>query len=148
MNGAHLHLMVNHVSLFCLLIGVGALIASMKRKSVDLRVLAVVLFVIGGIFGWVAMETGEQVEDILKTLGTGAESFVEQHEDAAEWALRSSLLVAALALVMEWAARKKQKWFKPLQWILLVFAIHGCTVFAATAYLGGQIRHTEVRSDK
>lgn len=145
MNGAHLHLMVNHVSLFSLLIGTCTLAASIKRKSVDLRVLAVALFVATGIFAWVAMETGEQAETVLKTVGEGFESFIHDHEQAADWALRSGILVATLAITMEWAARKKQNWFKALQWTLLVFAIHGCTVFAATAFLGGKIRHTEVR---
>ncbi len=147
MNGAHLHLLVNHVSLFCIFIGVAALIFSMIRKSSDLRILAVTLFVIAGIFGWIAMETGEQAEDILKTLDTSVKIFIEPHEQAAEWAFRSSILIALLAIATEWSARKKQKWFKPLQWILLVAAIHGSTVFATTSYLGGDIRHSEIRSE-
>jgi uncharacterized membrane protein len=147
MNGAHLHLLVNHVSLFCIVIGVVALIASMVRKSQDLRVLAVGLFVVGGIFGWIAMETGEQAEDVLKAIDEGVKVFIKPHEEAAEWAFRSSIVIAVLAIATEWAARRKQQWFKPLQWILLVAAIHGTTVFARTAYLGGEIRHTEVRSE-
>jgi uncharacterized membrane protein len=145
MNGAHLHLLVNHVSLFCILIGVVALIFSMVRKSSDLRVLAVGLFVVAGIFGWIAMETGEQAEDILKAADSSVKIFIKPHEEAAEWAFRSCILIACLALATEWTARKKQKWFKPLQWILLVAAIHGSTVFATTAYLGGDIRHSEIR---
>jgi hypothetical protein len=29
----------------------------------------------------------------------------------------------------------------------LIAAIHGCTVFVRTAYLGGLIRHTEIRDN-
>lgn len=146
MNGAHLHLLVNHVSLFCIFIGVATLIFSMVRKSSDLRMLAVALFVVAGVFGWIAMETGEQAEDILKTIDAGVKIFIKPHEEAADWAFRSSILIAVLAIATEWAARKKQKWFKPLQWILLVAAIQGSTVFARTAYLGGDIRHSEIRN--
>lgn len=145
MNAAHLHLMVNHVSLFALAFGVVALAVSMKRKSAEFRVFAVALFVLAGVFAWVATETGEGAETIVKALGDGSESFIDAHEQAAEWALRSGMIVGVLALAMEWAARKKQSWLKPLQWILLVLAIHGCTVFAATAFQGGKIRHSEVR---
>lgn len=145
MNGAHLHLIVNHVSLFALMIGAGALIASMIRKSADLRVLASVLFVIAGVFGWITVETGKEAADVVKALGTGSDSFIHDHALAAMWAERSSILVALLALCMEAAARWKKSWFKALQWILIIFAIHGTTVFARTAYLGGQIRHTEIR---
>ncbi len=146
MNDAHQHLMVNHVSLFCLVIGAIALAVAMKRKSGELRVFASALFVVGGVFAWLAVETGEGAADVVKALGDASlDPFIHQHYEAAEWALRSGLLVATLAIGMEWAARKKAKWLKALQWTTLVFAIHGCTVFATTALLGGHIRHTEVR---
>jgi heme A synthase len=145
MNGAHFHLLVNHSSLFALVIGTAVLAASMMRKSVDLRVLAVVLFVLAGLFGWISVESGEKAADIVKTLGGGADPFVNEHADAATWAERSGFFVAVLAIAMEVAVRKKTKWVKPLSWALLIFAFHGCTVFARTAYLGGLIRHTEVR---
>lgn len=145
MNEAHLHLMVNHVSLFTMVIGAATLAISMKRQSADLRLLSSVLFVVGGVFAWIAMQTGEGAEDAVKILDAAAESFIEEHEQAADWALRSGTLVAMLALAMEWAVRKKETWAKRLQWTLLVFALHGCTVFAATAFLGGKIRHTEIR---
>lgn len=145
MNGAHLHLIVNHVSLFALVTGAITLAVSMKRKSVDLRLAATVLFVVAGIFAWVADQTGESAEAVVKVLGGGTETFIKEHALAAEWALRSGTVVAILAIAMEWAVRKKTSWVKPLQWTLLFFALHGCTVFATTAFLGGRIRHTEVR---
>lgn len=145
MNDAHLHLMINHVSLFTLVIGVFALAFSMKRKSAELRTLASVLFVITGIFGWISYETGEKAEQVVKALGGDFETFIHAHEQAAVWALRSGFLVATLAIALEWAVRKKKTWVKALQWTLLVFAIHGCTVYMATALQGGKIRHTEVR---
>jgi uncharacterized membrane protein len=146
MNGAHLHLILNHVSIFSLVIGTVALAVSMKRKSVDLRVLATTLFVLTGVFAWIAFATGENAEEVVKVLGGGTESLIEQHAQAAVWARRSGTLVAILALGTEWAIRNKKKWVKPLQWTLLVFALHGCTVFVATSFLGGQIRHSEVRN--
>lgn len=146
MNGAHMHLVINHVSLFALVIGVFALAVSMKRQSVDLRILASVLFVVAGVFGWITVETGEKAEEVLKTLGSVEESFIHEHELAATFAQVSGLLVAAAAIGMEFAARKKKKWLRPLQWIVLALAIHSCTVFARTAFLGGLIRHTEIRS--
>lgn len=146
MNGAHLHLLVNHVSLFALVIGTVVLAVSMKRKSPELRVLASVLFVIAGIFGWIAVETGGQAYDVLKPLGLlDPESFVNEHAGAATWAERSGILIAVLAIALEWAVRKKRNWVKTLQWVLLIAAIHGCTVYARTAFLGGLVRHTEVR---
>ena len=145
MNGDHPHLILNHVSVFTLMIGTVVWAVSMKRKSVDLRVLATALFVVTGVFAWVAFTTGENAEEIVKALGGGTESVIEQHEQAAVWARRSGTLIAILALAAEWAIRKKKKWVRVLQWALFVFALHGCSVFVATSYLGGQIRHSEIR---
>lgn len=146
MNGAHLHLFTNHISLFALVIGTVTLAASMKRKSPDLRVLATALFLTAAAFGWIAVETGEKAEHIVKALGGETHSFIHEHELAAVWAERSGFFVGALAIGMEWAIRKRRSWVKPLQWALLIFALHGCTVFARTAYLGGLIRHTEIQT--
>jgi uncharacterized membrane protein len=145
MNGAELHLLVNHVSLFALILGAVALAVSMKRGSAELRVLASVLFVVAGVFAGITFLSGEEAEEVLMPLDEETEPLVERHEQSANWALRSGILVGILALAVEWAARRKQRWFKPLQWALLVFALHGCTVFATTAWLGGEIRHTEIR---
>ncbi|MBL7716310.1 MAG: hypothetical protein JNL01_12665 [Bdellovibrionales bacterium] len=145
MNGAHFHLVVNHISLFSLLFGIVAYGLSLRKKSADLRTLAVGLFVLTGVFAVVAFESGEKAEDFLKTLGGGFESFVEPHEQAAVWALRSGILIALLSVAYEWAVRSKKKAAKVLQWALLVFAIHGFTVFSVTAFLGGKVRHTEAR---
>lgn len=146
MNFAHVHLIVNHVSIFALAIGVVSLALSMKRRSGDLRALASILFVLAGIFAWVTVETGQRAEDVVKALGGDTESFIHQHALAAVWAERSGAVIGLLAIAMEWAMRKKIKWAKALQWVLLILALHGFTVFARTAYLGGLIRHTEVRN--
>jgi hypothetical protein len=151
MNGAHLHLVVNHVSLFAMVIGAALLAASMKKQSVDLRAAATVIFIVGGVFALIAFESGEKAEDVLKAMGPSVwaefKPFVHQHEEAAEWALRSSILVGTLALGMEWAARFRKAWLRKAQWVLVLFALHGCTVYAATAFLGGKVRHTEVRGE-
>jgi hypothetical protein len=98
------------------------------------------------VFAWIAYESGGNAADIVKALGGNNDSFIEAHAGAAVWALRSGTLVAIVALVMEWAACKKKTWAKGMQWVLLILALHGCSVFAMTALQGGKIRHTEIRS--
>lgn len=145
MNDAQLHVLVNHVSLFALAFGVCVLIGSMVRKSGDLRMAASAMFVIGGIFAWLADYSGHGAAHIIKDLDPSAQSFIHEHAEAAEWALRSGVLIAVLAIALEIIVRKKPQWTKAMTWVLLVFAIHGCTVFARVAYLGGHVRHSELR---
>lgn len=146
MNGAHIHLIVNHVSLFTLIIGLIALITSIKSKSQDLRLFSSALLLIAGIFSWIAFVTGENAASLIKPLGENTDPFVNAHGLAATWALRSGVMIAILSIGMEWAVLEKKKWVKPLQWILIVFALCGCVVFTMTAFLGGKIRHTEIRN--
>ncbi len=145
MNGAHLHLLVNHVSLFAFLMGTVVLGVSMKRKSVEFRGLATVLFLVGGIFAWIAFETGEQAEEVVKAVNSAAKPFIQEHEAAADWALRSGILVAVLSIGSEWAIRKRKRFATILQWTLFLLAAQGVTVFARTAFLGGLVTHVEVR---
>jgi uncharacterized membrane protein len=145
MNGAHQHLLVNHVSLFAMAFGAAILAFSMYRKSADLRLVATLLFVIAGVFALIATETGESAEKILKAIDPKFRDAIHPHEEAAEWALRSGYLVCFLALVNEWAQRARKTWARWVQWALLVFAVHGTTVFSATAWQGGKIRHTETQ---
>ncbi len=146
MNGAHLHLLVNHIPLFCLLFGALALAASMKSKSADLRLFATVLFVVGGSFTIIAYQSGDAAEMAVKAVDPGADTFINPHEGAAVWALRTGCFVALIAVAMEWAARKQKRFAKGLQWALLIFALHAFSVHAMTALHGGKIRHTEVRN--
>src|SRR5690349_16277479 len=100
MNGAFQHLLVNHVSLFAIIFGTGTLVAAMVRKSADLRVLATVLFVIAGVFGWIAVDTGKDAVPVLMQLGGDFKPFIHEHAMAAVWARRSATLIAVLALIM------------------------------------------------
>jgi hypothetical protein len=148
MNGAHQHLIVNHVPLFTLLIGTVVFAVSMRRKSADLRVLASVLFVLTGVSAWITVRTGGAAAHIMKLLGDGYRPFIREHAMAAVWAQRSGFLIALLAILMEWSFRKKPNWSRALQWILLIAAVHGCTVLTRVVYLGGLVRHTEIRTDE
>jgi len=145
MSGPQLHVLVNHVSLFTMAFGACILIASMVRKSADLRMAASALFIVGGFFAWLSDFSGDRAADVIRELDPTLRDLIHTHAEAADWALTSGILVGVLAILLEIIVRKKPQWSKVMTWVVLVFAIHGCTVFARTAHLGGQIRHSELR---
>ena len=145
MNAAHLHLLVNHVSLFAVAFGAAALAYSLLKPSRDLRVAASVLFLLAATFGWIAVESGEGAEEIVEHLPGVEESFIEEHEEAAEAAQASVFVLAICALFMEAVARWKASWLKKTQAFVLLIAVLSVGLIARTAQLGGQIRHTEIR---
>ena len=145
MNGAHLHLLVNHVSLFAVAFGLLALAWAVWKGSTELKWASVFLFVLAGIFAWVGSETGEMAEEVIEHLPGVTKSLIHEHEEAAEWASILTYVLAAGSLLMAWLARHKSKFAKKIQVILLVVGVMALVALARTAFLGGHIRHPEVR---
>lgn len=152
MNAAHWHLLINHLPLFSIIFGCLALLWSMVRSSRSSLVTqewqraAVLLFILSGISLWISSETGESAEDIVKHLPSVTKELVHEHEEAAEFAVVFGVILAFAALVMEVIQRYKPKFFKIIRFVVLVLGLLLSTVIARTAYLGGHIRHTEIRS--
>lgn len=146
MNSAHLHLIVNHVSLFAVLFGVIALGWAWLRNSTEMRVAAVGLFVVAGLFAWIATTSGEGAEEMVEDLPGVSESLIESHEDAAKVSNALIIVMAISGLLMEVIARKRQNLFKPAQAVVMISALLSVASLVQTASLGGQIRHTEIRS--
>ncbi len=145
MNPAHLHLIVNHAPIFSIFFGTMALILAMKRNSTELRTFAVGVFILGAMTTITSHLTGEGAEQAVKKISDMSQDIVEknihEHEEASDFALGSSILVALASLGMMWTATKKPKHLKKVQIIVLVLALHSCTVMMRVAYLGGMIRH-------
>ncbi len=147
MNQPHLHLMVNHIPVLGIIFGVFALIWAIIRKSSEMRWAAIALFLVAGVFAVITFETGEHSEEKVEHLPGVSESIMHEHEKAADYAYAFALITAGTALLLAASTRFKPKAVKPAQTALLVLSIFTSTTMARTAYLGGQIRHSEIRSE-
>jgi uncharacterized membrane protein len=147
MNGAHAHLLVNHVPIFGVTFGLIALVWSLIRNSRDMRWAAIVLFVVAGIFGWIALETGEAAEDLVEKLPGVTKALIHDHEEAAEFANICATVLAFVAIGMAGLERFKPGCLRRLEYAAVLIAIVGSAAMARTAFLGGQVRHTEIRAD-
>jgi len=147
MNGAHFHLIVNHISLFTSFFGLIALIWFFARKSPEMLVAACLLFVVTGAGAFLADESGEKAEHIVKELQLpGVEkAMIHTHEEAADYAVINSYILAGLGVLILYFSKKHPNWVKRTTWLALLFALMASTSMARTAYLGGLIRHTEIR---
>lgn len=146
MNGAHLHLLVNHIPVFAVVFGLIALAWAILRNSNEMRWAAIALFVLAGLSGWLAMETGESAETIAEKLAGVTKGLIHEHEEAADFANVSATVLALGAILLAVISRLKPNFLNLTQRLLLLVAIFSSTVMARTAYLGGQIRHSEIRN--
>jgi uncharacterized membrane protein len=146
MNLAHLHLILNHVpvvgvpgALLFLAIGIYQNNRLMQKTA---------LFVLVGLAVLVlpVYFTGEPAEEVIEHLPGFAETFIEPHEEAAIVSLILTLITGVAAVAALWIAKDAKKG-SALRKVTLAF---GCAAVASlfyTANLGGQVRHTELRSN-
>lgn len=91
--------------------------------------------------------TGEPAEEKIENLPGVVESIIEQHEETAEiafWTMLAAGLIAGITIALQLLQNKMAKSFVMIS-VLISLVSFG--LMARTGYLGGQIRHTEIRAN-
>jgi len=143
-SGVHLHLLVNHASLFGTLFALVLLLASFLFAPDALRRTALVALIFSAFGGAAADLTGEPAEDAIRGFPGVRREVIHAHEDMGERAyiLSVALGVIAIGALVKWRRAPVPRGVT----VGLVFAtafVFGA--FAYTSVLGGRVRHTEVR---
>ncbi len=147
MDGAHLHLILNHIPVFGLLVGFLLLAWGMIRGYNDIQKAALVTLFVTAATALPVYLTGEPAEDIVEKLPGVSEQIMSQHEDSAMFSLIMAMITGVLALGAIAVKRflSTQVAAMAAVAVLIVTLITGGAM-AFTANLGGQIRHTEIRN--
>jgi hypothetical protein len=143
MNGAQLHLAVNHVPVMALVFGSLMFGIALLLKKEGLRQTALVLFVAAGLGAGAAFFSGEPAEEVVEDVPAVQETMIHDHEEAAELAAIATAIVAVLATGVLVAERRRAvaPWMNGL---LLVAGVVTTGAMIRTAHLGGLIRHPEL----
>jgi formate hydrogenlyase subunit 3/multisubunit Na+/H+ antiporter MnhD subunit len=145
MSGVHLHLLLNHVPVLGTIICFLVLLIARIRSSRDLTWLALAGTVVTALITIPVYMTGEPAEDVAKTLPGVTRPIIHEHEEAAEYAIIFMEITGAVALASMLMGRRRDI-PRPMLTATLVLLLFVTTVMARTAYLGGQVRHTEIRA--
>jgi hypothetical protein len=145
-SAVHVHLLLSHAPSVIILLGCGLAVCGAWLKSDDLKRAALGIFLLGALVVVLLYFTGEPSEDAVKALPGISDRIVDQHQAVAAVALASGVLIGILAgagLFIYRQGKALAAWFT-----LTVVAISLVAVglLSWTANLGGQIRHTEIRS--
>ncbi len=147
MNGAHLHLMINHVPIIGLALCLALLLAGQWRKNPELLRAGLVALVIVALISIPVYLSGEPAEEIIEELPGMSDDLIHAHEDAAIWAFIGLEVLGALALLGLMAFRAPKQlpaWFVPTIFALALLT----TVWVGwVSALGGRIVHPESRPD-
>ena len=147
MNDAHLHLLVNHFPIIGTIFGLGILISGMLFKNNSIKNTAYVLFIVAAIFSAFSMGTGEGAEELVEDLPNIGKQIIHEHEEIAE---KFAILMYATGLfgfLSLYTSIKNHKLAKTLSFITLVFALFAAVFAKSVGTTGGEIRHTEIRTN-
>lgn len=147
MNGAHLHLLVNHLPIVFPIVGIIVLLTGLISKSEAVKRAAYLIFTIGAVSAFAAMATGEGAEEIVEKINGVSESYIETHEESAETFAIVSYILGLLSLLGLWASFKQKSFSNILNIVTLVFAFVVLFFAKDTGTTGGEIRHTEIRPE-
>lgn len=145
MNGAQIHLLLNHFPLSALLFAFFILAFGKFRKNNTAVQIGLCLLIAGGLAVIGTYLTGEEAEEVIENVPGFAKDIVHEHELAAKFGLIWTLVtagLAALALFMMKTKNRLPNWLLNSVLILNLFTL---TVLARTNHLGGQVTHSEIR---
>lgn len=149
MNGAHIHLVINHFPIVGLIFALCVLLYAALRSHAEylrLGLVALVLLALISIPVYVSGEGAEEVIENLPAYTAATHDLLEQHEDAAMIALIGVLVLGGVAALLLFADRRSPDTLLRLRFVPVVLAALVAGLFVYTANLGGQIMHPEIRA--
>lgn len=147
MNGAHFHLVVNHLPIIFPIVGIIVMITGLIFKSDAVKRTAFLIFIIGSLTSIAAMTSGEGAEEIVENISGVTENYIERHEESAELFSILAYILGGLSLIGLWASIKQKSFSNFLNIGILIFAFVVIYFGKQTGTTGGEIRHTEIRPD-
>ena len=146
MNPAYLHLSLNHIPVVGLGLVILLLLYALVRKNDELKRVSLAAFVLLALVTIPVYLTGKAAEDRVDQLPGVSEAIIDQHQDAAGISLIAVELLGVVSLAGLIFSRRSEvalKWFATAA---LALSLVGVGLVGWTANLGGQIRHTEIRT--
>ena len=151
MNGAHLHLLLNHFPLIGGLISLLLLAAGLLIRKDLLVHTGLVLLVASAAMTYPVFETGDGAEEIVEQMAGASHdavgALIHEHEEASEKALTGMMVLGAVAAGTILIGRKNNVRLRILSVFVLVGGLAVLGLMANAAQLGGQISHPEVRGN-
>jgi uncharacterized membrane protein len=146
MDQTHLHLLISHLPIFGSILGGLVLAHALWSKTNQTNVAAYFLLIISSIGAGVTYFTGEEAEHTIENLQGVSKSIIEQHQDFALYALVGLIILGLSSLIGVFVTVKKYSLTRSVAIFTLILSLVSFGLVARTGYLGGQIRHSEVRS--
>jgi len=146
MDGTHLHLILTHFPIVGTIIGIGILAYGHFFNNDETKKVALVTFVLMAILTIPVFLTGESAEETVEHIAGVSEQLIENHEELAEKVIWLMGLLGVLSLITLFAIIKNLPFAKMITLITLFVSLATFGLFAKVGNIGGEIRHSEIRT--
>ncbi|MBP6759821.1 MAG: hypothetical protein KA133_11265 [Flavobacterium sp.] len=147
MNDAHLHMVVNHFPIIGTILGLGVLIAGMVLKKISVKNTAYYLFVVAAVFAAFSIATGEGAEELVEDMPSVGKQIIHEHEEMAENFAVVMYVLGFCSLMGIYFDYKNHVKAKLVAAVTLIIAIVSVIFGSLVGNSGGEIRHTEIRTN-
>jgi uncharacterized membrane protein len=147
MNDAHLHLAVNHFPIIISFVGFGTLVVGLFLKNNSVKNTAYVLFIVAAVFAFASMFTGKGAEELVEDMPSIGKKIIHEHEELAEKLALVLYATGIFSLLSLYTSVKKNKFAKTVSYFTLILSMAASILAIGVGTSGGEIRHTEIRSD-
>jgi uncharacterized membrane protein len=141
----HIHLLLTHVPIVGVAFVTALLLIGIIFRNTFTQRVSLLFLVFCAAVTVVVYQTGDGAADVAKNLPDVSQSMIHTHEDIARISSFILWAIGGIALLGLFFFRKRDKF--PHYFIVgvLTLSIIATCFFAYTGYLGGLIRHSEVR---
>jgi uncharacterized membrane protein len=147
MSWAYFHIVINHFPIVGVLIGMSLLVAGLVFRNEGINLAGLGTIVFSSITAIIAYLTGDPADKAAKGIPDVAESLISRHENIATigmYLIVPAGLIAAVAFYSVW---KKERAARFLVLFALVLSLISSIAMVYAGQTGGQIRHSEFRSE-
>src|SRR4051794_24982589 len=121
MNGAYLHLLINHLPIVAVPFAFGLLLIGYLRKSRDLVQAGFVTLIIVGVLAYPVVKSGGMAAHVLQGTPGITHDRVHEHAEAADFGFWGSLVLGIFSLAAFWVSARTREISKT--WTLLAMVI-------------------------
>lgn len=146
MDSVHLHLLVNHVPILGSMFAFLLFVAGLVRKRTEVARAGLWAMVAVALLTVPAYLSGREAEEHVKRLPGVSTIVMEEHEEAALPAMltiEGAGLLSLIAIAMGRGGQPLPRW---VAGAVVVISVLGIALMARAGNLGGQVRHSEIRS--
>lgn len=147
MNAAHLHLLLNHIPILGSIFCAGLLIFGIVRKNESLQRTALWTLVLVGLISIATFVSGEPAEEVIENIPGVSHDLIHAHEDLAKKGFILIEFISILAIGTLYLWRKNVLWARRLMYGVAVLLVVEAGIMFKIGETGGEITHSELKSD-